>query len=62
MLDRVNKIRGEIPVTAPRCAEMLRANKAKLAKSLIAGYSVPRDNRFDDPPDVFEARVAERTF
>jgi hypothetical protein len=41
---------------------MLRANKAKLAKSLIAGYSVPRDNRFDDPPDVFEARVAERTF
>jgi FkbH-like protein len=59
MLGMVRTDRESNIKTASRCAQLFRANRTALAQALIAGYLSPRDNRFNDPADVFEARVVE---
>jgi FkbH-like protein len=45
--------------TQSQLTKILQLNRRKLAQALIAGIDVPRENRFLDPPDVFEARTIE---
>ena len=41
------------------CASVLRKHRAEVVARLIAGTSRPRENRFDDPPEIFVQRTAE---
>ena len=41
------------------CARVLRKHRDDVVERLIAGQSRPRENRFDDPPEVFTQRTAE---
>lgn len=41
------------------CADILRKNHREAVQALINGNGIPRINRFEDPPDVFESRVGD---
>jgi FkbH-like protein len=45
-----------VPIKA---AAVMRRDRALLIKALIAGKTRPRQNRFDEPTEVFEGRVGE---
>ena len=40
------------------CARALRDHRDEAVRALIAGAQAPKDNRFDDPPEIFKRRVA----